>query len=71
MKYRIEKSDKGYEPKVAVNDARNGWGYFRSLDKYGRSFYYDTIEEAEKVCREYHIENGYDKLPKIVKEFEL
>lgn len=29
------------------------------------------IEEAIDACKRHHVAMGYDKLPKVIKEFEL
>lgn len=33
--------------------------------------YYTTEDEAIEACKQHHIEKGYNKLPKVVREFEL
>lgn len=33
--------------------------------------YYATENKAIEACKQHHLEKGYDKLPKVVREFEL
>lgn len=76
MKYRITLSEKGYRAEIGYNDARNGVLRFKPIeeDNYNLSRikrYYETEQEAIDACKKHHIEKGYDKLPKVVEEFEL
>lgn len=75
MKYRIEQSSEGFEALVGQEDERGHVSYIDIArdNKYGMGTveHFKTIEEAEEACQKHHIEKGYDKLPKVVKEFEL
>lgn len=76
MKYRITKSEKGYRAEIGRHDARNGVlkyipiendnNYLCSCEKY-----YESEQDAIDACKKHHHEKGYDKLPKVVDEFEL
>lgn len=76
MKYRITLSEKGYRAEIGYNDARNGVLKFRPIENdnthsCNTECYYKTEQEAINACEKHHTSKGYDKLPKVVKEFEL
>lgn len=75
MKYRIEYSEEGYEPLIGKQRVSGGiyWCDLLNdnLNCNSASRFYETLEEAEEACHRHHVNKGYDKLPKVVKEFEL
>lgn len=80
MKYRITKSEKGYRALVCKETNSEGAYYRRPMwieienDNLNMSCckqYYTTEDAAIKACKQHHLEKGYNKLPKVVKEFEL
>ena len=76
MKYRITKSEKGYRAEIGFNDARNGVLKYMPIENdnnylYGNETYYKSEIDAIEACKKHHHEKGYDKLPKVVDEFEL
>lgn len=76
MKYRITKSEKGYRAEIGQHNARNGVLEYIPIeedDNYLCSCtqYYETEIDAIEACKKHHQEKGYDKLPKVVDEFEL
>lgn len=76
MKYRILKEEKGFRAQVELESRREG-KYFEYIEEDGnlnscpRTHYYDSEQDAIDACKKHHIEMGYDKLPKVVDEFEL
>ena len=77
MKYRITKSDKGYRAEIGNDyNARTGALNFIPIENDNNSlcsqeYYYDNEQDAIDACKTHHIKKGYDKLPKVVEEFEL
>lgn len=76
MKYRITKSEKGYRAEIGYNNPRNGVLEYQpieddTLNSCSTPHYYDNEQDAIDACKKHHIEKGYDKLPKVVEEFEL
>ena len=80
MKYRITKSHKGYRALVCKETNSEGAYYKQPIwteienDDLSMSCckrYYATEDEAIKACKQHHVEKGYDKLPKVIREFEL
>ena len=75
MKYRITKDEKGFRALVG-KQSRFGTE-FRYIEEDGSInlnrcvSYFDTEEKAIEACKKHHVAMGYDKLPKIIKEFEL
>ena len=51
--------------------------YFEYIEEDGNlnscpiTHYYETEQEAIEACKKHHVKMGYDKLPKVVDEFEL
>lgn len=76
MKYRILKEEKGFRAQVQLESRRSG-KYFEYIEEDGNlnpcriTHYYDSEQEAIEACKEHHVKMGYDKLPKVVDEFEL
>ena len=76
MKYRILKEEKGFRAQVQLESRRSG-KYFEYIEEHGninscpRTHYYDSEQDAIDACKEHHVKMGYDKLPKVVDEFEL
>lgn len=76
MRYRITKSEKGYRAEIGQHDARNGVLNFIPIEEDNNylcssEYYYDNEQDAIDACKKHHIEKGYDKLSKVVEEFEL
>lgn len=77
MKYRILKDDKGFRAQVELESRRTGQKYFEYIEEDGNlnsisyKTYYKSEQDAMDACKEHHIKKGYDKLPKVVEEFEL
>lgn len=76
MKYRITKSEEGYRAEIGRNDARNGVLNYIAIENdnnslCSRTIYYKTEIDAIEACKKHHKAKGYDKLPKVVDEFEL
>lgn len=80
MKYRIIKSEKGYRALVCKETNSEGAYYIQPIwteienDNLNMSCckrYYTTEDEAIEACKQHHLEKGYNKLPKVVREFEL
>lgn len=80
MKYRITKSKKGYRALVCKETNSEGVYYKYPIwteienDNLNISCckrYYTTEYEAIEACKQHHLEKGYNKLPKVVREFEL
>lgn len=80
MKYRITKSEKGYRAFIYKEIAYEGaylnhpiWIEIEndSPDLCYREIYYNTEHEAVEACKRHQEGNEYDKLPKVVREFEL
>lgn len=76
MKYRILKEEKGFRAQVQLESRRSG-KYFEYIEEDGNlnlcriTHYYDSEQEAIEACKEHHVKMRYDKLPKVVDEFEL
>ena len=76
MKYRILKEEKGFRAQVELESRREG-KYFEYIEEDGNlnlcriTHYYDSEQEAIEACKEHHVKMRYDKLPKVVDEFEL
>ena len=76
MKYRILKEEKGFRAQVELESRREG-KYFEYIEEDGNlnscpiTHYYDSEQEAIEACKEQNVKMGYDKLPKVVDEFEL
>ena len=76
MKYRILKEEKGFRAQVQLESRREG-KYFEYIEEDGNlnlcriTHYYDSEQEAIEACKEHHVKMRYDKLPKVVDEFEL
>lgn len=76
MKYRILKDKKGFRAQVELESSLNG-KYFKYIEEDGnlnscpRTHYYETEQEAIEACKKHHVKMEYDKLPKVVSEFEL
>ena len=51
--------------------------YFEYIEEDGNlnscpiTHYYETEQEAIEACKKHHVKMGYNKLPKVVDEFEL
>lgn len=76
MKYRILQDEKGFRAQVELYSDRNKQKYFEYIENdgslyYDREHYYDSVYDAIAACKEHHIKKGYDKIPKVVEEFEL
>lgn len=75
MKYRITKDKKGFRALVG-KQSRFGTE-FRYIEEDESTnlnrcvSYFDTQEKAIDACKRHHLAMGYDKLPKVIKEFEL
>lgn len=75
MKYRITLDEKnGY--RAEVGKLRRGCIEYIPIEQdnpYMASSkrYYDNTQDAIDACKKHHYEKGYDKLPKVVEEFEL
>ena len=75
MKYRITKGEKGF--RVLVGKQRRFGTEFIPIEEDGSTnlnrcvSYFDTQEKAINACKKHHIAIGYNKLPKVIKEFEL
>lgn len=76
MKYRILEEEKGFRAQVQLESRRSG-KYFEYIEEDGNlnlcriTHYYDSEQEAIEACKEHHVKMHYDKLPKVVDEFEL
>ena len=76
MKYRILEEEKGFRAQVQLESRREG-KYFEYIEEDGNlnlcriTHYYDSEQEAIEACKEHHVKMRYDKLPKVVDEFEL
>lgn len=76
MKYRILKEEKGFRAQVQLESKRFG-KYFKYIEEDGNlnscpiTHYYETEQEAIEACKKHHVKMGYNKLPKVVDEFEL
>lgn len=76
MKYRILKDEKGFRAQVEIEGYR-GEKRFKYIEEDGnlnscpRTHYYDSEQDALDACKEHHIKMEYDKLPKVVSEFDL
>lgn len=75
MKYRITKDEKGFRALVG-KQSRFGTEFRyieedKSTNLYRCVRYFDTQEKAIDACKKHHVAMGYDKLPKVIKEFEL
>ena len=75
MKYRITKDEQGFRALVG-KQIRSGIEYrFIEYDESAnlnyREQYFNTQNEAIEACKAHHVKMGYDKLPKVVDEFEL
>ena len=77
MKYRILEDEKGYRAQVELESRRTGQKYFEYIEEDGNlnsisiTKYHNTKQEAIKENKKHHLDKGYDKLPKVVEEFEL
>ncbi len=76
MKYRITKSEEGYRAEIGKHNVRNGGLEYIPIEEdnnylYSCTKYYDSEIDAIGACKKHHHEKGYDKLPKVVDEFEL
>lgn len=77
MKYRILKEEKGFRAQVELYSCRNNQNYFKYIEEDGNlnscpiTHYYESEQEAIEACKKHHVKKGYDKLPKVVDEFEL
>lgn len=77
MKYRILQDEKGFRAQVELYSNRLKQSYFEYIEKDGNldscisEKYYAFIQDAVDACKDHHIKRGYDKLPKVVGEFEL
>lgn len=80
MKYRITKSARGYRALVYKETNSVGAYYKQPIwteienDDLSMSCcerYYATEDEAIEACKQLHLKQGYNKLPKVVREFEL
>ena len=75
MKYRITKDEKGF--KALVGEQSRFGTEFRYIEEdestnlYRCVRYFDIQEKAIDACKKHHVAMGYDKLPKVIKEFEL
>ena len=74
MKYRITKDEKGF--RALVGKQSKFGTEFRYIEEDNTNLcrcvsYFDTQEKAIDACEKYHVAMGYDKLPKVIKEFEL
>ena len=74
MKYRITNDEKGFWALVG-KQSRFGTE-FRYIEEDNTNLcrcvsYFDTQEKAIDACKKHHVAMGYDKLPKVIKEFEL
>ena len=77
MKYRILEDEKGYRAQVELESIRTGQKYFEYIEEDGNlnsisiTKYHNTKQEAIDACKKHHLDKGYDKLPKVIEEFEL
>lgn len=75
MKYRITKDEKGFRALVG-KQGRFGVE-FRFIEedestKLNRCVrYFNTKDDAIEACKKHHVKMGYDKLPKVIDEFDL
>lgn len=75
MKYRITKDEKGF--RALVGKQRRFGTEFIPIEEDGSTnlnrcvSYFDTQEKAINACKKHHIAMRYNKLPKVIKEFEL
>lgn len=75
MKYRITKDEKGF--RALVCKQRRFGTEFIPIEEDGSTnlnrcvSYFDTQEKTSDACKKHHVAMGYDKLPKVIKEFEL
>ena len=75
MKYRITKDKKGFRALVG-KQGRFGVE-FRFIEedestKLNRCVrYFNTKDDAIEACKKHHAKMGYDKLPKVIDEFDL
>ena len=75
MKYRITKDEKGFRALVG-KQGRFGVD-FRFIEedestKLNRCVrYFNTKDDAIEACKKHHVKMGYDKLPKVIDEFDL
>lgn len=75
MKYRITKDEKGFRALVGKQSRFGVEFRFIEEDESTNLIritrYFNTKDKAIAACKEHHIKMGYDKLPKVVDEFEL
>ena len=75
MQYRITKDEKGFRALVG-KQGRFGVE-FRFIEedestKLNRCVrYFNTKDDAIEACKKHHVKMGYDKLPKVIDEFDL
>lgn len=74
MQYRITLDDNGY--RAEVGKERRGVIEYIAIEQdtpymTSSKHYYDNPQDAIDACKKHHIEKGYDKVPKVVEEFEL
>ena len=75
MKYRITKNEKGFRALVG-KQSRFGVEFRfieedESTNLYRCVRYFKTKDDAIEACKAHHKKMEYDKLPKVVDEFEL
>ena len=75
MKYRITKDEKGFRALVGKQGRFGVEFRFIEEDESAnlnrRVCYFNTKDEAIEACKKHHVKMEYDKLPKVVDEFEL
>lgn len=75
MKYRITKDEKGFRALVG-KQGRFGVE-FRFIEEDESThlnrcvWYFNTKDDAIEACKKHHVKMGYDKLPKVIDEFDL
>ena len=75
MKYRITKDEKGFRALVGKQGRLGVVFRFIEEDESANLnrcvWYFNTKGDAIEACKKHHVKMGYDKLPKVVSEFDL